>query len=275
MFKTRILSVVRLFLIGVAALGGCLAHAEELVIPGSGNPEYVLGQMAKVFNARQSMHRVVVPPSSGHAGAVRDVSEGVSPLGRVGRPLSESEAAKGLTYLPLGRDAITVVAGASVTVRGISTDQLLSIFSGKITDWSELGGKRAPIRAIGKENSDAIRRQLSLRYANMHYGDSVKIVHLDTYLIELLDRYPTSISIMNRSALSACKTKVVMLALDGVEPSVENVANGTYPLVMEYGLVYKSTGLSPAAKAFIEFIRSSEGASLLRSYGVLVKSSAN
>ena len=62
--------------IGLLALvfAGC-AVADDLVIPGSGNPEYILGQLAKAFNARQSQHRVVVPPSTGTAGALRDVGE--------------------------------------------------------------------------------------------------------------------------------------------------------------------------------------------------------
>lgn len=245
--------------------------AEVLTIPGSGNPEHVLGVLAKAFNAHQQEHRVVVPVSSGHAGAVRDVSEGVTSLGRVGRPLNTEEKAKGLSYLPLGRDAVVAVAGAEVSAKSISSEQITDVFAGKITDWSQLGGQRAPIRAVSKENSDALRRQLPSRFREFVYADSVKIVHLDPYLLELLDRYPTSFSLMNRSALAACKTKVVMLALDGIEPTTENLASGRYPLTMEFGLIFRTGDLSPAAKAFIDFIHAAEGASILRMHGVLIK----
>jgi phosphate transport system substrate-binding protein len=245
--------------------------SEELVIPGSGNPEFVLGELANAFNARQTTHRIVIPSSTGVAGAIRDVSEGISTLGRVGRPLTEAESAKGLVYMPLGREAIVAVAGAGVAVQGISSAQLVDIFAGKITNWAALGGKTAPIRAIGKESSDSIRRQLSARFKDMVFADSVKTVHLDTFLIELLDRYPTSFAVINRSALGACKTKVAILALDGVQPTVENVSNGSYPLLLEFGLIHKSNGLSPAGKAFIEFIRSPEGAKIFRMHGVLAK----
>lgn len=64
---------------------------------------------------------------------------------------------------------------------------------------------------------------------------------------------------------------MVTLALDGVEPSLDNIANGRYPLIMEFGLIHKTTGLSPASKAFIEFIRSADGEKTLRSYGVVPK----
>jgi phosphate transport system substrate-binding protein len=166
---------------------------------------------------------------------------------------------------------VVAVAGAAVTVRGISSEQLKGIFGGKITDWSELGGQRAPIRAIGKEPSDSIRRQLGAKFPDLVYAESVKIVHLDPYLIELIDRYPSSFAIMNRSALEACKSKVVILALDGVLPSIDNLANGTYPLSTEYGLIHKAGRLSPAGKAFVDFIRSPNGEKILRAHGVLAK----
>lgn len=127
-------------LVALSVFPGTSVLAEVLTIPGSGNPAYVLGELAKAFNARQTEHRVVIPTSSGDAGAVRDVHEGVAVLGRVGRPLNSEEKAKGLTYLPLGRDAVVVVAGAAVTAKGISSEQLAAVFGGTITDWRLLGG---------------------------------------------------------------------------------------------------------------------------------------
>lgn len=264
----------RLVAIGFGAVFSVASvQAEDLIIPGSGNPEYVLDQMAKVFNARQSQYRVVVPPSSGTAGALRDVGEGVSTLGRVGRPLREDERARGFSFISLGRDPVVLVAGAGVTVRTISQAQVLDIYSGRLLNWEKLGGKAAPIRAIGREPSDASRQamqQLIKPFRDIVFGNNVKVVHLDPQLLELLDRYPTSLGFLNRSALSACKTAVVPLALDGVEPTPENLEKGLYPMWLEFGLVFKvSAGLSPAAKAFVEFVRSPDGVRLLRKHGVL------
>lgn len=257
-------------------LAGC-AVADDLVIAGSGNPEYILGQLARTFNARQSQHRVVVPPSTGTAGALRDVGEGLSPLGRVGRLLKEEESRQGFIYLPLGRDPVAIVAGAGVSVRQITTGQLLDIYTGKIGNWSDLGGKAAPIRAVGRENSDASRQALSRAikpFKDIAFGPAIKVVHLDSYLIALLDRYPSSLGFLNRSALAACTTKVVTLALDGVEPTPENIDQGSYPAWVELGLIHKANGLTPAARAFLAFIRSPEGTRLLRQHGILPSGAA-
>lgn len=248
------------------------AFAEELIIPGSGNPEYVLTQLAKAFNQQQSQHTVTIPSSTGTAGALRDIEEGTASLGRVGRPLKEDERNKGIAYTALGRDPVVFAAGAGVTVRSITPTQAVDAFSGRLTDWRELGGNPGPIRAIGRETTDASKQALSRRFKlfeNLVYGESIKVVLLDPELIALLDRFPTSLGFLNKSALSACNSKIVYLALDGVEATSENVENGSYPLWLELGLIYKPDALTPAGQAFLEFVRSPAGVRVLREHGVL------
>ncbi len=259
----------------LASLASSMALAEDLVIPGSGNPEVVLKALAEVFNRQQTLHRVSIPPSTGAAGALRDVEAGNAVLGRIGRPLKAEESARGLSYVALGRDPVAFVAGAGVRVKGLTTAQVLDVFGGKVSNWSELGGKPAPIRAIGREISDASRQAISRSikpFESIVFGAGVKLVHLDPQVIELLDRYPTSIGFLNRSGLAACSTKVNLLSLDGSEPSPQNVGVGRYPLWIEFGLIHKTGKLSPAAQSFIQFIRSSEGIRILRENGVLAAS---
>jgi phosphate transport system substrate-binding protein len=249
-----------------------VAGAAELVIPGSGNPEYVLGVLAKEFNALQGEHRVSVPTSTGTAGAVRDVLSGKAMIARVGRPLTDDERSRGLEFVPFGRDAVVFVAGAGVTARSVTLPQMIDVFSGKITDWRELGGNPAPIRAIGREMGDASRGALSSyskAFRVVSFGPGVKVVHLDPQLIELLDRFDTSLGFLNRSALYAAKTKVVPLTLDGVEPTLANLASGRYPVRIEIGLIHKAgADLTGEARAFMNFLASPEGARILREHGI-------
>ncbi|MDK9725621.1 MAG: substrate-binding domain-containing protein [Sterolibacteriaceae bacterium MAG5] len=262
----------RLALAGLAALACGPAQAEDLPVTGSGNPEYVLGRLAEAFNRQQSAHRVSVPASTGTAGALRDIRTGATSLARVGRPLKAEEQAGGIRYLPVGRDPVAFVAGAGVSLRSLSPRQATDIFAGKLTDWRELGGKPGPIRAIGREPTDASRQAVGRAipaFADMAWGANVKLVHLDPQLVEMLDRYPTSVGFLNRSALGACRTAVVPLALDGVAPSAENLAAGRYPVWIEFGLIHREDGLTPAGKAFIEFIRSPAGVRILRDHGIL------
>ena len=254
------------------------AQCEELVIPGSGNPEYLLRELAKAFNAQQGEHRVVIPASSGTAGALRELEQGNTTLGRVGRPLKADERARGLSYIPLGRDAVVFVTGVAAPVTSLTRAQAVEIYSGKVTDWSAVGGKAAPIRAIGRESTDSSRQSVDREisgFSSIKFGDQIKVVHLDPQLIELLDRYPTSLGFINQSGIYGAKTRLARLALDGVAPSLENLKSERYRLSMEFGFAHRNGVLSPAAKAFLAFVGSPTGERILEDHDVLVLSKHN
>ena len=247
------------------------AMAETLTIPGSGNPYHILTVLAQAFNSRQSEHLVLVPISTGTAGAIRDVTGGIASVGRVGRALTTEERNKGLEYLSLGRDPIVFVGGAKVTATTITREQAFGVLEGRLLNWRDLGGEAGTIRAIGREASDAsllgLRRELP-DFEHLVYGADVKVVHFDHHLLELLDRYPYSFGFLNRSGLLGAKTRLVVLDFETKDPSAENVATGRYPFWTELGLIYKRSLLSDAGQAFLQFVQSAEGLRILRDNGV-------
>jgi phosphate transport system substrate-binding protein len=248
-------------------------HAESLVIPGSGNPEYALGALAKGFNAQQAKHQVVIPPSTGTAGALRALAEGSASIGRVGRRLNDAELASGLRFVPFGRDPVVFVAGAGVAVRNITSAQVLDVYNGKVSNWQELGSKPGPIRAIGREVTDASRQALS-RYIEpfktIPLDPKVKVVNLDPQMIDLLDKYPTSLGFINRSALLSATTKLVPLSLDGIAATPDNVSSGKYSVVLEMGLIIKADKLTEAGRLFLAYIASAEGVRVLEKLGLVL-----
>lgn len=271
--STQCLRLTRsIFLFFLTLLCCSPAPAETLIIPGSGNPEYILGVLAKAFNEQQSLHRVVIPPTIGSAGAFREISEGNASIGRIGRPLIEKERQQGLSYHSLGRDPIVFVGGSGVTARNINRAQVIAIYSGQISNWQELGGKPATIRAIGRESTNGPSLSIASKiegFNSIKYSDSVKFAHLDSQLLELLDRFPASFGFLNRSALSAAKTRLTLLSLDGTEASAENLISGRYPLSVEIGLIYKKNKLTEAGHSFLRFISSPRGLDILHAHGLV------
>ncbi len=271
------MSIIRCLVAAVVALAAFAAStstfAEGLVVPGSGSPEYVLKVLAEAFNAQQAQHRVLVPTSIGTSGGLRAVETGTATLGRVGRPLKSDELARGLVYIPIGRDPVTFVGGAGVTVKDLTQAQVIDAYTGRATNWQVFGGKPGPIRVIGRESTDVSRQAINrviLPFERIVFGDAVKVVNLDPQMLELLERFPGSLGFLNRSALAAAKTKLVYLSLDGVPSTPQNVEAGRYPLWLEFGFVYKAGKLGPAANAFVDFVRSPAGVRILREQGILV-----
>lgn len=280
--ELRVTSVLKwiawCWLVGPIWLLSGLSSAAELVIPGGGNPEFVLRQLAQAFALRQPAHKISVPASIGSSGGLREIREGKAVLARIGRPLSDAEKAQGLVALPFGRDAVVFVGGAGVTVRGVSSAQMVDVFAGRIVDWRDLGGAEAPIRVIGREVSDSSRVAMSTRIPalrTMSLGPQVKMALLDTQTLDLLDRFGASLAILNQSALFAARTPLVRLALDGVAPDLANLTSGRYPVALEFSLVHRASDALPGvARDFIDFVRSAEGTAILKAHGVVPLASA-
>jgi phosphate transport system substrate-binding protein len=279
-FKRTIIQLIAIIFHGgivlfwlVSMLFSSPTFAETLEVPGAGNPEYILEQLAQAFNSQQNQHRVTVPTSTGTAGALRDIKLGAASLARVGRRITDEESGGSIQFISIGRDPVVFVAGADVTVASITPAQAVAAYRGEVSDWRDLGGTQSPIRVIGREETDASRLVIMRHinsFKNIVFADTAKVVHLDPQMIELLDRFPTSLGFLNRSALFACKSKIKILALDGVEPTPESVSSGRYPLFLEFGLIRKSKpALTAVEQAFIGFIQSPVGSRILQDHGVI------
>ncbi|MFN0305169.1 MAG: substrate-binding domain-containing protein [Burkholderiales bacterium] len=257
----------------IALLQAAPVSAEDLIIPGSGAPERVLGILAEAFNASHRNHRVSVPPSTGRAGARRAIEQNEAVLARTtARPLGDGQPESGIEFVPFALDAVVFAVGARVSVHGLTGAQLADIFSGRLTDWRELGGEPAPIRVVYGEPTEAslgaIRQHLE-SFRTLEFSAQGKRVYRDFEVLALLDRFGAGIGFAARSNLPMAKTPLRAIALDGFDPTPANVASGRYPMTLRFGLLYKPARLTPGARAFIAFVRSEAGRRTIEQGGVV------
>jgi len=248
------------------------AAAEDLVVPGSGTPERLVRELAKAFNAAQSVHKVSVPVSSGSVGALLAIETEGRALARYGRPLNEAETGRGLRQALFARDAVVFAVGRAVRLNGLSSAQLADIYSGKYTQWRELGDSPGPIRVLARppgESSLAIIQRQIKPFDTLLVTAGARVMPSDPVMLNMLDTLPTSIGFAARSNLFDASTAVKPLALDGIMPTQENLANGKYPLVNTYALIYKESQLNAAARQFIEFVFSDAAHKILWANGAL------
>ena len=261
---------------GFAFLAGCLAllspvAAAELVIPGSGDCEYVLARLAEAFEKLKPGSRIVVPASTGSAGGVAAVQDNQTILGRIARALKPEEERAGLKTLQFGRDPVVFAVGERVMLKSISEARLRVGFGGKVRYWSEQGGDAAPIRLVVREKTDTsfvVISKLMPRFAALQFDDSAKLVAKTPEMIDLLARYKTAIGWATASAIKAAGGTIRALAIEGVEPGSATVASGKYPLATDYALVFREERLTREAREFMAYVVSPAGQELLRSHGL-------
>ena len=262
----------RYLFVALACVAGHLEiNAAELVIPGSGDCEFVLTRLAEAFEKSHPGRKVGVPASTGSTGGVHAILQNEAVLARIARPLKPEETQSGLKAMVFGRDAIVFAVGAGVTAKSLTAAQLADLFGGRLTNWREVGGEPGPVRLVVREESDIGIQVLRARlepFRSLQMAENAKMVAKTQEMVNLLGRYKNALGWATNSAVLAAGTGVRSLALDGVSPTTVEVASGKYPVATEYSLVFREDRLTPEAREFIAFVRSAAAHEVMRKLGV-------
>ena len=260
--------VLGLVLLLVASLANAAdpARMETLTVGGTGSAMPLVGQFAQAYGSLEPNVKVrVVDPPLGSNGAIRAVLAGAVDLAVLGKPLTEVEKAQGCQDWELGRTPFLVVTERKLPLPGFTVEQLAAIYSGKMTTWSD----GSPIRLVVRnlfETDTLILRKMSpdmdraVDVALARPGMLVAANDLEN--IDLLERTPDSLGTSNLALVQAQNRKLNALPIDGKEPTLAALRQGTYPYSKS---IYLARGprLSPVAQGFLEFILSASGKEIL------------
>lgn len=242
-----------------------------LVIPGSGACETVLTRLSQAFNQAYPGYTVTIPKSTGSSGGIRSVAEGFHPMGRVARPLKASEQEKDLTILPFAYDAVVFAVGEAVGIDSLSPDRLADIFRGKIKNWQEVGGPDLPIRVLGRQadetSMEMIRKTLPA-FRELALTADAKIAYHDYEMVDLLNKYSSSIGFLTAGSLTSPETRIRVLDLGGIMPTADSLESGRYPMKISLGFVCKKGELKGLPRKFLDFVFSDEGRSIIKTLGL-------
>ena len=165
---------------------------------------------------------------------------------------------------PVAWDALAIIAHPSNPVNNLSMQQIRDIYTGKITNWKQVGGRNAEIKLYVRKGKISgvgyAIRQYVFEDSNMEFSSS-NVVKSSGPLEKACQKDPNAMGITGIS--SARKRKVKILKFDGKSPTFENVKNGSYGLYRPLYLV-ASPRPSQQAKDFIAFASSEEGRKIIR-----------
>ncbi|WP_375460810.1 PstS family phosphate ABC transporter substrate-binding protein [uncultured Enterovirga sp.] len=246
-----------------AALLTASASAAELAVVGTGDGVELLQAVGSAFNAQQSDTKIVVPPSIGSGGAVAAVGAERNQLGRVARPLTDAEKAQGLQEAPLVRIPSAIFAHPDVGVRGITSQQLAGIFSGRVENWKDVGGADLKVRVVRREETDStltVLRSSMSGWKDLTLTNKSKVATTTQEAVEAVKRVPGAVGFGPYSR--AIENGAIVLAIDGKGPHA-----GDYPSAVTLSLIFKRDKLDDGARSFLSFAKSDAARKALATHG--------
>ena len=235
---------------------------------GSTSMEKVIGILSEQFMADNSGVSVTYDPTGSGAG-IEAASNGSADIGLSSRALKDEEIAGGLTGTTVALDGIAVIVNAGSKVEDLSVEQIAQIFTGEITDWSEVGGEAGTISCIGREAGSGTRDGFE---SITNTKDACKLDQELTStggVIEAVAGNPNAIGYASLSAVEG-KNTIKALTVGGVACTEETVLDGSYAIQRPFVLVTRTgEALSPAAQAFFDFATSSAANDLIKSAGAV------
>ena len=234
---------------------------------GSTSMEKFANALAEVF--MQKYPDVTVQAEFVGSGAgVEAAASGTADIGNASRNLTDEEKAKGVVENIVAIDGIAIVVDPANTVTDLTKQQLTDIYSGTITNWSEVGGNNAPIVVVGREAGSGTRGA---------FEEILGLEDMCKYSNELdstgavMARVASTPGAIGYVSLDVLDDSVKALNLEGVEPTAENIKSGSYFLSRPFVMATKGeiSEQNEVVQALFDFIYSDEGTQIVESVGLI------
>ena len=233
---------------------------------GSTSMEKVIGALGEAFMEANPDTTFTYNPTGSGSG-IQAVQEGRCDIGLSSRALKDAEKEAGLTETVLAYDGIAMIVNPANPVEDLSLEQIADIYTGKITNWSEVGGNDSQIVLIGREAGSGTRGG---------FEEIVGVVDACQYRQELSSTGDVITTVAQNpdaigyASLAAVKDTVKALKVAGVTPTEATVKDGTYTIQRPFVLATK-TGekLNDVAQAFFDYVTSADASEIITAAGAV------
>lgn len=226
-------------------------------------------ELAKAYTKKTGIK--IKLSGGGATKGIRNAAKGVIDIGGACRvSLERHPQERNAFQIPVAWDALVAFVHKDNPVDDITFSQLHKVYTGKIKNWKQLGGKNAPIELyVRRGKMSGVGRTLrELVFAN--YNQKFKA----TYVVK--SSGPVEKGVLKNlngfgvSGISSAKKRdFKLLKLDGKAPTYENIKNGSYALYRPLYLVIRRGNKDPLIRNFIKYAVSSEGQKIIRAQGTV------
>ncbi len=233
---------------------------------GSTSMEAVIGALGEAFmEANPDVNFTYNPTGSGSG--IQAVQEGRCDIGLSSRALKDEEKEAGLTETVLCYDGIAVIVNPANTVEDLTVEQIAGIYTGEITNWSEVGGEDAEIVVIGREAGSGTRSGFEEITGTEDACQYRQELTSTGDVITAVSQNPGAIGY---ASLASVKDTVKAVKVDGVAPSEDTVKDESYKIQRPFVLATQTgVELNPVAQAFFDYITSADANEIIVAAGVV------
>ena len=248
--------------------GGETKLSGTVTTNGSTSMEKVILTLSEQFGLDYPDVKVSYDPTGSGTG-VESAKNGTADIGLASRGLKDEEKAAGLTETVVALDGIAVIVNSNSAVEDLTVDQIAKIFTGEITNWSEVGGADGEIACIGREGGSGTRDGFESITGTSDKCVLAQELTSTGAVIEAVKNNPQAIGYASLSAVEG-KDGIKAVTVNGVACSEETVKDGSYEIQRPFVFVTKDgVTLSDAAQAFFDWVTSASAADLIRSAGAV------
>lgn len=271
MFKKKIVALlcgavmVSGLAVGCGSGGSSEGDTAKITISGSTSVGPTMEVLAEAYQKNNNVKIEVQQPGS--SAGIKNTIDGTSDLGMSSRDLKGEETAD-VEGTQIAIDGIAVVTNTANKVKDLTVDQVKDIFTGKITNWKEVGGEDAPIVVISREEGSGTRDgfQDILGFESEELTKDATISDGSGNVKSTVEGNENAIAYISFGYLDDTLND---LKIDGVEANDDNVVAGKYPISRPFLVVNKKDAMTDNAKAFVDFIMSEEGQNIIAEEGFI------
>ena len=233
---------------------------------GSTSMEKVVGALSEQFMSDNSGVSVTYDATGSGAG-IEAAKGGSADIGLSSRALKDEEVSSGLVGTTVALDGIAVIVNPVSGVDDLTVERIAKIFTGEITDWSQLGGAAGTISCIGREAGSGTREGFE---SITKTKDACKMDQELTSTGAVIEAVAGNPNAIGYASLSALKDTVKAVTVGGVACTEDTVLDGSYAIQRPFVFVTKDgVTLSAQAQAFFDFATSAAANDLIRAAGAV------
>ena len=261
----KIITIMTVAALAISMLAGCGKTTGSVATDGSTSMEKVIGALGEAFQNDTGISFTYNPTGSGSG--IKAVQEGRCDIGLSSRDLKDEEKAAGLTGTILAYDGIAVIVNPENPVSDLSLETIAKIYTGEITNWSEVGGNDAEIVLIGREAGSGTRDGFE---SITDTEDACMYRQELTSTGDVITTVAQNPGAIGYASVASVKDTVKAVTVDGVAATEENIKDGSYVVQRPFVLVTKSDAdLSEAAQKFFDYITSADANEIITAAGVV------